>query len=766
MDTYFNKLRGLASAAVSAVQGRIARDYDFSLNENPQGNSGHWALHKAKRRGAQPQQGVTSSEATVWVFDKQRLNRQLLGNGQREKLLAQLSNEASQLTRLRHPLVLRVVEPLEDARGYLMFVTEPVECTLEDLLDDNQELEQLEVQMGLLQVVRALRFLHGDAQLVHGALEPQCILIASSGDWKLCGLGRSSDHSFDYLLPTHIQHAMDYSAPELVLDGKRGAAGDVFSVGCMAMSGLAGITMACRGDSAQYQRQLGRLTDSVDKLPAGAQSGVRGMLTRNAAQRISLEQIEGCGLFGGDLIETLQRLEALVEMPRDQQAAFVGRLVQVLPRFSERVQRRRLLPLLLGLTTDPLLQTPALRCVLLISESLEPAQFSARVMPALTPLIGQQLPAQTTKVVLASMPLLQRKAGSAFSNRFLPILTAALSNSDSTVVDHALQVLPQVTSKLTPSDVRDKVLPPLQQIYSRARVLALKLRALEALRSMVELLDRTTIVDKILPLLQRTKSRDPAITMAMLAMYEQIGVGHLDRQQIATEVMPVLWTHAVDRQLQLPQFDRFMQVIQKLSKRIENEHRRVLEENYRPEQHSFDENVAGNKAGSPLSVDAGWAWDAPASEALPQQKQQHSALSDTRVEADFASGSAVDVLGSHGKEFADFTIPPPKQSVVSPLPSIAQQPMRLQAASHSQNRGGAVKLSGGDGPLRFGSTTTPALPGSSANGSHANSRAFEGFGSMSAPLTPSSANTKATSRSSQKHTGGKAANLGDFDPFA
>ncbi|KAJ2803495.1 Protein kinase domain-containing protein ppk32 [Coemansia guatemalensis] len=754
MDIYFNKLRGLASAAVSAVQGRIARDYDFSLNEHPQGNSGHWALHKAKRRGAQPQQGV--SEATVWVFDKQRLNRQLLGNGQRENLLAQLSNEASQLTRLRHPSVLRVVEPLEDTRGYLMFVTEPVECTLEDMLDDNsQELEQLEVQMGLLQIVRALRFLHGDAQLVHGALEPQCILIAASGDWKLGGLGRSSsENSFDYLLPAHAQHAMDYSAPELVLDGKRGAAGDVFSVGCIAMAALAGTSMACRGDSAQYQRQLVRLTDSVDKLPAAAQSGVRGMLARNAVQRISLEQIEGCGLFSGDLMETLQRLEALVELPRDQQAAFVGRLVQVLPRFSVRVQRRRLLPLLLGLAADPLLQPPALRCVLLISENLEPSQFSARVLPALAPLLGQQLPAQTTKVVLASMTLLQRKAGSAFSNRILPILTTSLSSTDSTVVDHALQVLPEVTRNLTPSDLRDKVLPPLQQVYSRARVLALKLRALEALRSMVELLDRTTIVDKILPLLQRTKSRDPAITMAMLAVYEQIGVGHLDRQQIATEVMPVLWAHAVDRRLQLPQFDRFMQVIHKLSKRIEDEQRRVLEEGYRPDQQSTNEEVGGIAAGSPLSVDAGWAWDAPAADTLPQQKQ-HSGTGNTRVEADYAS-STVDVFGSQGEEFADFTIPPPKKSVVSPPPpSIAQQPMRLQAASHSQSKLGAVKLSESDGPLRFGAT----------NGSRANSNTAGGLGTMSAPLTPT-VSAKTASRSSQKHAGGKAADLGDFDPFA
>jgi SCY1-like protein 2 len=111
------------------------------------------------------------------------------------------------LARLRHPNVLELVEPVEDTRGGgLQFVTEPVTTSLASLLQEKDEqeraggiggrssryvtedsdgvrrrreieIDELEIQKGLLQVSKALEFLHENAGLVHGNLTPESVLI-------------------------------------------------------------------------------------------------------------------------------------------------------------------------------------------------------------------------------------------------------------------------------------------------------------------------------------------------------------------------------------------------------------------------------------------------------------------------------------------------------------------------------------------------------------------------------------------------------------
>lgn len=97
-----------------------------------------------------------------------------------------------------------MVEPLEDARTELTFVTEMVTSSLGGLLSaasgsststggsrrrDGQsrppaaetsneiDLDEVEIQKGTLQIARALTFLHQQAKLVHLNLSPEAILI-------------------------------------------------------------------------------------------------------------------------------------------------------------------------------------------------------------------------------------------------------------------------------------------------------------------------------------------------------------------------------------------------------------------------------------------------------------------------------------------------------------------------------------------------------------------------------------------------------------
>lgn len=64
--------------------------------------------------------------------------------------------QVTTLSRLRHPCILEVVEPMEESRGELTFATERVSMSLSTSLSarsnpDNQ-LDEIEIRKGLLQV--------------------------------------------------------------------------------------------------------------------------------------------------------------------------------------------------------------------------------------------------------------------------------------------------------------------------------------------------------------------------------------------------------------------------------------------------------------------------------------------------------------------------------------------------------------------------------------------------------------------------------------
>lgn len=93
---------------------------------------------------------------------------------------------------MRHPDILHMVEPLEDTRSELTFVTELVTSSLGNVIAPNErhsgpsstgrahgsvDLDEVEIQKGILQIAKGLAFLHTQAKIVHLNLSPDAILI-------------------------------------------------------------------------------------------------------------------------------------------------------------------------------------------------------------------------------------------------------------------------------------------------------------------------------------------------------------------------------------------------------------------------------------------------------------------------------------------------------------------------------------------------------------------------------------------------------------
>lgn len=212
------------SSALKSFTSNITSNY--SLSQQVTSTSGPWKIYDGKKKS-------TGKAVSVFVFERKALeprNGGLVAGGlsrgagasvkrAQEEVVERLKKEASSLARLRHPSILELAEPVEETRnGGLMFATEPVTSSLAGLLleKDEQEnmggiggrpsryvveeadgggrrrreveIDELEIQKGLLQIAKGLEFLHESASLVHGNLTPEAIYINA----KVC----SSVHVF------------------------------------------------------------------------------------------------------------------------------------------------------------------------------------------------------------------------------------------------------------------------------------------------------------------------------------------------------------------------------------------------------------------------------------------------------------------------------------------------------------------------------------------------------------------------------------------
>lgn len=222
--------------ALKSFTSNISANY--TISPTPSSTSGAWKVYDAKKKG-------TGKEVSVFVFERKLLDPQSGGLGGRsggsalrklhDEVIARVKKESNALARLRHPSILELTEPIEETRnGGLMFATEPVTASLAGLLqekDDQEraggvggrpsrfvfeeadgqarrrelEIDELEIQKGLLQVAQGLDFLHESAGLVHGNLTPGAIYINA----KVCENVHLSSRHYTVVFRRHCWSLKD-----------------------------------------------------------------------------------------------------------------------------------------------------------------------------------------------------------------------------------------------------------------------------------------------------------------------------------------------------------------------------------------------------------------------------------------------------------------------------------------------------------------------------------------------------------------------------
>ncbi|RKP26688.1 kinase-like domain-containing protein, partial [Syncephalis pseudoplumigaleata] len=543
------------------------------------GQAGLWKIHTATKKS-------TGQRVSAFIFDKKLFDSPMmqLSNQEREQVCELLKREAMQLTRLRHPSVLEVVEAVDESRTSIAFATEPLLATLGDLVhgrrrgqvaEDGEpfELDELEIQKGLLQLAKGLQFCHQDAHLVHGNLTPDSVFVNVKGDWKLGGLAFSTFTNrpsgspgnelllseLEDLLPENCLPIRDYMAAERAFDHRVDFPSDIFSLGCIIH------TVYYKGEPPV---RSGRTSTSLLAVLMHQLGMVHQMLSGTPESRPTAAAFQQCGYFDNLLVSTIRFLEAFCEKSRDQKMQFLKGLPRVLPEFPEQKGRKRcVLTLLLEEIKDHSLLPLVLPNILFIAEKTSSIDFTNRVLPCLKPLFTMKEPAVAVIALLDKTRVLQKKTSPAvFKEEVLPLVINALDSTTPAVQERALKVLPTVAEALDYTVVKNSVFPKTQALYCTTNVLSVKVNTLICFHAMLKTLDKFTIVERLLPMLSQARSREPA--MASLVVYDEIGRNHLDKEQVATAVIPELWKMCMDPALNLAQFKKFMQSIYELSDKI------------------------------------------------------------------------------------------------------------------------------------------------------------------------------------------------------
>ncbi|KAI9452325.1 other/SCY1 protein kinase [Russula earlei] len=569
---------------------------------------GLWRVQSATHK-------LTGKRVSVWSFDKRNAEVDRLTPMAKDKTMDVLKAEATSLSKLRHPSILEMVEPLEETRSELVFATEPLLSSLYlaipgspyASLVDLDEVEGSRIQKGVLQLCKGLSFLHTSARTIHSNINTESVLINSAGDWKLGGLGltiplkrpdgSSTDWefpSYDSRMPSYAQRSFDYIAPEYALDEVLNTASDMYALGCVihAVHLKGEPPFKNFGNLGSLREHAGRPLSGIARLDRDLQAMLSSLITRHPQSRPTPSSLPSHPFFSSLPISTLNFLDRsnFAAKSREEKISFMKGLTGVLDRFSEGLRVRKILPSLLEEMKDTQLLPYILPNVFSIATIITPQQFASLVLPSLKPLFAIKEPPQNMLTLLDNLTTLQEKTEKAvFREHVLPLVYNALESEHAPVQERALGIVPGLCESIDYAEVQGVLFPRVAVVFSKTRILSVKVATLVTFLSMVNTLDQTSLTQKLVPLLSKIRTKEPAVTMATLSVQEAMGL-RVDREAVATLVLPQLWAMSIGPLLNVEQFKRFMAVIKKLGDRVEKEHDQFLRDSQRIEDRSATAN--------------------------------------------------------------------------------------------------------------------------------------------------------------------------------
>ncbi|RIB02652.1 hypothetical protein C2G38_2009413 [Gigaspora rosea] len=372
----------------------------------------------------------------------------------------------------------------------------------------------------------------------------------------------------------------------------------MFALGCLiyTVHSHGRPPMENRNSIHNYRKNIERLSSTkYDHLPYHLHEVMYHLITRYPSQRMTAAEFQSSKYFDNVLVSTVKFFESFPEKTKDDKISFMKGLIRILPQFPERVLLRKILPCLLQEIKDHSLLPYTLPNIFFIAQKLSPVDFCEKVLRPLKPIFVISEPVQSLVACLDQMELFKQKTtSSAFKDDVMPLIYNSLEAKSPVVQEKALRVIPTIIDSLDILTIKSSLFPRIQNLFVHTTILAIKVTTLICLHSLVKSLDNFTLTEKLMPLLKGIKTKEPSVMITTLAVYDEMGK-HVEKDVIATEILPQLWKLSVVPTLNLDQFQKFMKSIKLLSTRVEEEHCKQLQDIKNIEEHTKQYMEGGNE---------------------------------------------------------------------------------------------------------------------------------------------------------------------------
>lgn len=531
-----------------------------------------WAVYPAKHK-------TTKKTCSVWQFQKKewenrlssegvinKNNKQLVMNDIYDNIKLFIGNQS----KFKHPNFVTVIEPLEDHKNRILFVTENV---IGDLYSTNKsELDEIMITRGLLQVCNGIKFLHESVRTVDLSIDPSSIMITEDYDWKLCGLAFIENITngvvekyidpIDPRMPTFLSIDFRFTNPNLLLNHKVDYIDDLFSICCLIYflfnDGQMLIKCAPCSSVADYERNINKLNQILkslsnsninhkhalfQKIPDNFYSTFINVLKNcqetntdviQLKQNVTIDDIMSSEIFNNKLIQILNSLDEFTTYANDEKIDYLKTLKSQVEKFSKTLLINKFIPLLINCVDitqfkknkkpDPETEELIVECcenLLILSKSLSQLTFTDKVFPFILAIL-KKIPFDGFKILLLkNLTTIQNGLNASvdtntnnevFQKFSLDLFEKCIDDQNSMIVQElTLMYVKTVLEFQQYSTITNNILPKLCTLYSTTTSLKVKTLTITTFKIMIADLDKKAlddflIIDKILPLIYNTSS--------------------------------------------------------------------------------------------------------------------------------------------------------------------------------------------------------------------------------------------------------------------
>ena len=545
-----------------------------------------WNVYKATHK----QRNIPVS---IFVLEKKKLKN--LG-GNQKNIIEQLKKITIELSKFKHPNILSVIEPMVEDKNCIGFVTDRISYTLKSWVESTKP-SKLEIKAIIIEVCKALVFLHDDAHCVNNNLNPENIFIDENNKIKIGSFEYSMNDppiSGGEITVNPSFQDLKYIAPENIFNNKCYYTSDVFSMGTIIYHllkiynndtnnpDLINITNLSNNTIESYKSLSINIDGLLDKakIDFDDKEIIRKCIIREPNNRPSFQDLLENSWFNDPKLKALSFVDRLQENDKLKNEEFLRQFPKIVDMFENKILEKRFLPAFLnGLSNDNLI-VPCLNPIFaILNKSDLKINFERVVWPYLKNLFGlKSMPAQCLYFLLQKVEYIGDKISkSEFSNNFLKIICKALDCNvvkiQTVVADHIIYITKKIDSLTFKNQVYPRIITTLQTTNSQQ----LKIKLLNSMKELYKLLDQNTINENLLNNLDKVRKGDNGgeICMLISSIYEEIAKV-VTIISIANKILPNLISILVSGNISKGNFDSLMAIVHKYLDRIKKDREKDL----------------------------------------------------------------------------------------------------------------------------------------------------------------------------------------------